>query len=102
MKTKSYSDIEKQVNRIITGYLVDEYSQPHSERHAAIIRKVRAIQRRYTFNINRAEGFCTFIEIDGSAHAMAFATAERINYGAMHHVYKSASKRYTRRIYAGY
>lgn len=89
---KSYSDIERQVNRIIVNYLVNDYSQPHSERHAAIVLKVRAIQRRYTLNINRAEGF----------HTMSAEEAEAANYGAMYYVYKSASKRYQRQTYAGY
>lgn len=87
---KSYNDIEKQVNRIIAVHLVDEYSQPRSERHAAIIRKVRDIQRRYTFNINRAEGFCAGI---------GWAEAQRVDYGAIYHVYKSTSKQYPREIY---
>lgn len=99
---KSYNDINKQVNRIITSYLVDEYSQPHSDRHAAIVRKVRDIQHRYTFNINRAEGFCTFIELDGGTRRMSWAEAKRIDYGAIYHVYKSEVKRYPRRVYAGY
>lgn len=91
--------MERQSNRIITAYLVDEYSQPHSDRHAAIVRKVRNIQHRYTFNINRAEGFCTFIDIDGSTHKMAWAEAERINYGAIYRPYKSATKQYPREVY---
>lgn len=87
---KSYNDIEKQVNRILAAYLVNEYSQPHSQRHAAIIRKVRDIQHRYTFNFNRAEGFCA---------GMEWAEAQRVDYGAIYLVYKSASKRYPREIY---
>lgn len=87
---KSYNDIEKQVNLIITVYLVNEYSQPHSERHAAIVRKLRDIQHRYTFNINCAEGF---------GIGMDWAEAQRVDHGAIYHVYKSASKRYPREIY---
>lgn len=88
---KSYNDIEKQVNRIIAVYLIDECSQPRSERHAAIIRKVRDIQHRYTFNINRAEGFCAGVEREEAQH---------VDHGAIYHTYKSASKRYPREIYA--
>lgn len=87
---KSYNDIEKQVNRIIAAYLIDECSQPHNQRHAAIIRKLRDIQHRYTFNINHAEGFCI---------SMEWAEAQRVDHGAIYHVYESASKRYPREIY---
>lgn len=87
---KSYNDIEKQVNRIIAVHLVDEYSQPRSERHAAIIRKVRDIQHRYTFNINRAEGFCDGVTWD---------EAKARFYGIVY-PYGSVTKKYPREIYA--
>lgn len=87
---KSYSDIEKQVNRIFVNYLVDEYSQPINETAQQRIYKVRDIQHRYTFNINKSEGFCAGI---------GWAEAQRVDYGAIYHIYKSASKQYPREIY---
>ena len=38
---KSYSDTEKQVNRILVNYLFDEYSQPINETAQQRIYKVR-------------------------------------------------------------
>ena len=87
---KSYSDIEKQVNRILVNYLVDEYSQPINETAQQRICKVRDIQHRYTFNINRAEGFCDGVTWD---------EAKARFYGIVY-PYGSVTKKYPREIYA--
>lgn len=88
---KSYSDIEKQVNRIFVNYLVDEYSQPINETAQQRIYKVRDIQYLYTFNINRAEGFCSCI---------TWEYAKANCYGGIVYPYGSVTKKYTREIYA--
>lgn len=91
MKTKSYSDIEKQVNRIFVNYLVDEYSQPINETAQQRIYKVRDIQHRYTFNINKSEGFCSCI---------TWEYAKANCYGGIVYPYGSVTKKYPREIYA--
>lgn len=87
MRTKSYNDIEKQVNRML-NYMLDclgyGYNNPHSDKYNIVascrLKYIRKIQRTYISNINKAEGFS-----DG-----------------MYQVYKSASKQYLRKVYAGY
>lgn len=87
MRTKSYNDIEKQVNRMLNymlyclGY---GYNNPHSDKYNIVascrLKYIRKIQRAYISNINKSEGL----------------------YPDMYHVYKSESKQYPRKVYAGY
>nr|DAV71939.1 MAG TPA: hypothetical protein [Caudoviricetes sp.] len=84
---KSYSDIEKQVNRMLS-YMLDtlgnEYNEPTSKYYnpiaAARLERIRRIQHLYTSNINKSEGL----------------------YPSPYYVYKSAGKKYMRKVYAGY
>lgn len=87
MRTKSYNDIEKQVNRML-NYMLDSlgygYNDPRSEDYNLIASSrqeyIRRTQHSYISNINKSEGL----------------------YPDMYHVYKSESKRYPRKVYAGY
>lgn len=91
MRTKSYNDIEKQVNRIFADYLIDEHNQPISETAQERIYKVRDIQHRYTYNINRAEGYCEWLD---------WETARALCHSGIIFAYRSETKKYPREIYA--
>lgn len=90
---KSYINIYQQVNRIIADYLTDDCCQPVNEVTKNRIHKVRNIENRYIFNINKSEGFCKDI---------TFAEACAHDFGGIYHVYVNESKLYPRMIYAGY
>ena len=87
MRTKSYNDIEKQVNRML-NFMLDSlgygYSDPCSEEYNFVassrLEYIRRTQHSYISNINKSEGL----------------------YPDMYCVHKSESKQYQRKVYAAY
>lgn len=90
---KSPNNIHRQVNRIIADYLTDDCCQLINDTAKKRLYKVRNIEHRYIFNINKSEGFCKDI---------TFKEALTHDFGGMYNAYISNSKLYPRQIYAGY
>lgn len=65
---KSYINIYQQVNRIIADYLTDDCCQPINNIAKNRIHKVRNIENRYIFNINKSEGFARTSHLPKHAH----------------------------------
>ena len=78
MRTKSYNDIEKQVNRML-NFMLDSLGYGYSDASSRL-EYIRRTQHSYISNINKSEGL----------------------YPDMYCVHKSESKQYPRKVYAGY